>query len=142
MIKSGAKGREAGFVLSVTAINGLGGYEKMAEHAHDTATLLNEIDPEYLGLLTLMVCEGTPIARQVERKLFQVPEPFDMLKEIEMMLEPLELSNCIFRCNHASNYLPLKGTLPQDKQRLLESLRSVTRSGDTRRIRPEFLRGL
>ena len=42
-----------------------------------------------------MVCEGTPIARQVERKLFQAPEPFDMLKEIEMMLEPLELSNCI-----------------------------------------------
>ena len=114
----------------------------MAEHARDTATLLNEIDPEYIGLLTLMVCEGTPIARLVERGKFEVPGPMEMLNEIEMMIEPLELSNCIFRCNHASNYLPLKGTLPQDKEKLLETLRSVTRSGDKRYLRPEYMRGL
>jgi len=59
-----------------------------------------------------------------------------------MMLEPLELSNCVFRCNHASNYLPLKGTLPQDKEKLLESLRSVLRTKDTRHLRPEYLRAL
>jgi hypothetical protein len=114
----------------------------MAQHAYDTATLINEIDPEYLGLLTLMVCEGTPIARKVKRNEFQVPGPLEMLKEIELMIEPLELSNCVFRCNHASNYLPLKGTLPEDKQKLLETLRTVTRSGDTRYLRPEYLRGL
>lgn len=142
VIEAGKKAREAGFILSVTIINGLGGHEKMAAHAHDTATLLNEIDPEYAGLLTLMVCEGTPIARQVQRGLFAVPGPMEMLREIEMMIEPLELSNCIFRCNHASNYLPLKGTLPQDKEKLLETLRTVTRSGDTRYLRPEYLRGL
>ena len=140
--KAGRKAIEAGFILSVTVINGLGGLEKMAAHAHDTATLLNEIDPHFLGLLTLMVCQGTPLARLVEKNLFQVPEPLDILREIEMMLQDLELSNCVFRCNHASNYLPLRGTLPQDKQRLLETLRTVTLSGDTRFLRPEYLRGL
>ncbi|RJX28013.1 MAG: radical SAM protein [Dethiobacter sp.] len=140
--EAGRRAREAGLILSVTVINGLGGREKMAVHARDTATLINEIDPDYLGLLTLMVCQGTSLARQVQKNLFQVPEPMEILKEIEMMIEPLELSNCVFRCNHASNYLPLKGTFPRDKQRLLDTLRSVHYSGDTGVLRPEYLRGL
>ncbi len=142
IIDSGKKARQAGLILSVTVINGIGGREKMADHAIDTAALLNEIDPEYLGLLTLMVPEGTTIARKIEKGEFEMPEPWEMLAEIEMMLEPLELSNCVFRCNHASNYLPLKGTLPQDKEKLLESLRSVLRTKDTRHLRPEYLRAL
>jgi len=140
--KAGQRAREAGLILSVTVINGLGGNEKMAAHAYDTATLLNEIDPDYLGLLTLMVCQGTPLARQVERGKFEVPAPLEILHEIRMMLEPLELTNCVFRCNHASNYLPLKGTLPQDKKALLQTLDSVYHQGDTRSLRPEYLRGL
>ena len=140
--RAGQRAREAGLTLSVTVINGLGGYEKMAAHAYDTATLLNEIDPHYLGLLTLMVCRGTPLARQVERGQFEVPAPLEMLHEIKMMLEPLELTNCVFRCNHASNYLPLKGTLPRDKKALLEALDSVYLQRDTRNLRPEYLRGL
>jgi radical SAM superfamily enzyme YgiQ (UPF0313 family) len=140
--KAGQRAREAGLILSVTVINGLGGNEKMAAHAYDTATLLNEIDPDYLGLLTLMVCQGTPLARQVEREMFEVPAPLEILHEIRMMLEPLELTNCVFRCNHASNYLPLKGTLPQDKKALLQTLDSVYHQGDTRSLRPEYLRGL
>lgn len=140
--KAGQRARKAGLTLSVTVINGLGGYEKMAAHAHDTATLLNEIDPEYLGLLTLMVCQGTPLARRVERGQFEVPAPLEMLHEIRLMLEPLELTNCIFRCNHASNYLPLKGTLPQDKKALLQALDAVYQQRDTGSLRPEYLRGL
>ena len=89
-----------------------------------------------------MVPEGTTIARKIQKGEFEMPEPWEMLAEIEMMLEPLELSNCVFRCNHASNYLPLKGTLPQDKEKLLESLRSVLRTKDTRHLRPEYLRAL
>lgn len=140
--RAGQRAREAGLVLSVTVINGLGGTEKMAAHARDTATLLNEIDPPYLGLLTLMVCEGTPIARQVQRGQFAVPSPLEMLLEIRMMLEPLELTNCVFRCNHASNYLPLRGTLPWDKEALLQALDTVLNQKDTRSLRPEYLRGL
>ena len=140
--RAGRRAREAGLILSVTVINGLGGKEKMAAHAYDTATLLNEIDPHYLGLLTLMVCEGTPLARQVQRGMFAVLAPLEILHEIKMMLEPLELTNCVFRCNHASNYLPLKGTLPWDKETLLHTLDTVYHQGDTRSLRPEFLRGL
>ena len=140
--RAGQRAREAGLVLSVTVINGLGGTEKMAAHARDTATLLNEIDPPYLGLLTLMVCEGTPIARQLQRGQFALPSPLEMLLEIRMMLEPLELTNCVFRCNHASNYLPLRGTLPWDKEALLQALDTVLQQKDTRSLRPEFLRGL
>ncbi len=140
--KAGQRARKAGLTLSVTVINGLGGYEKMAAHAHDTATLLNEIDPEYLGLLTLMVCQNTPLARRVERGQFAVPAPLEMLHEIRLMLEPLALSNCVFRCNHASNYLPLKGTLPRDKKALLQALDAVYQQRDTGSLRPEYLRGL
>ncbi len=139
---AGIKAREAGLILSATVINGLGGMEKMAEHAAETATLINEIDPHYLGLLTLMVCNGTTIARKVQRNEFQVPTPLQILAEIKMMVEGLELSDCIFRANHASNYLPLKGTLPGDKQKLLHTLNTLLRSGDTRKLRPEYLRGL
>ena len=140
--RAGQRAREAGLILSVTVINGLGGREKMAAHAYDTATLLNEIDPHYLGLLTLMVCEGTPLARQVQKGLFAVPAPLEILHEIKMMLEPLELTNCVFRCNHASNYLPLRGTLPRDQEKLLHTLRTFLQQGDTRGLRPEYLRGL
>lgn len=142
IIEAGLKARAAGFVLSITVINGLGGTDKMEEHALDTATALNRIDPEYLGLLTLMVCAGTPIARKVERGEFAVPGQLDILKEIEMMLRSLELSNCVFRCNHASNYLPLKGNLPADKQKLLKQLETVRLSGDLSYLRPEHMRGL
>lgn len=142
IIEGGKRAREAGLVLSVTVINGLGGRDKMEEHAYDTATLLNEIDPEYLGLLTLMVCEGTTLAREVERGNLEVPDPFETLQEIRMMLTPLELSNCVFRCNHASNYLPLKGTMPQDKEELLSLIDSVLLKKEKHLLRPEYLRAL
>ena len=140
--EAGIKAREAGLIISATVINGLGGLEKMALHASDTATLINRIDPHYLGLLTIMVVDGTPIARKVQRKEYVVPEPMEILAEIKMMVEGLEVSNCVFRANHASNYLPLKGTLPWDKEKLLITLDTMLKSGDTKQLRPEYMRGL
>lgn len=142
ILQAGRRVKEAGLPLSVTVINGLGGHELMKEHAADTARLLNAIDPDYLGLLTLMVAPGTPLARQVERGEFQVPGPLEILAEIEMMLSPLELTNCLFRSNHASNYLALGGMLPQDKEQILTQLRGVLSQADTGRLRPEQFRGL
>ena len=142
IVEAGQRARAAGLVLSVTVINGLGGTERMEEHARETAEVLNKIDPEYLGLLTLMVVEGTPIARQLARGEFKLPGQLEILREIEMMLQSLELSNCVFRCNHASNYLPLKGDLPKDKQKLLKALEKVRLSGDLSHLRPEYMRAL
>lgn len=140
--EAGIKAREAGLILSATVINGLGGLEKMAEHAADTASLINEIDPHYLGLLTLMVCEGTAMAAKVRRNEFKLPAPLEILAEIKMMVKSLEVSNCIFRANHASNYLPLKGTLPKDKYNLINTLDKMLQSRNTGMLRPEYLRGL
>ena len=142
IIQAGRRAKDSGIPLSVTVINGLGGYELMKEHAADTAKLLNEMDPDYLGLLTLMVAPGTPIARQMERDEFQLPGPMEILAEIEMMLEPLELTNCVFRSNHASNYLPLGGVLPRDKEQIMQGLRSVLDKADMGKLRPEQFRGL
>lgn len=140
--EAGIKAREAGLILSATVINGLGGTEKMVEHAKETAALISEIDPHYLGLLTLLVCEGSIIARKLQRNEFILPTPLEILAEIKMMLEDLDVSNCIFRANHATNYLPLKGTLPGDKEKLLDLLNDMLRRKDMQMLRPEFLRGL
>lgn len=142
MIEAGQKARGAGMKLSVTVINGLGGKELIETHARDTATLLNQVEPEYLGLLTLMVEPGTSIARQVEQGEFVPLDSREVLEEIELMLKDIDLKGCIFRSNHASNYLPLRGTLSEDKNKLLEMIDRVLRGGETQRLRPEIFRGL
>ena len=140
--EAGKKAMSAGLILSVTVINGLGGLDKMEAHANDTATLINEIDPHYLGLLTLMVVDGTPIAEMIRKKEYIVPAPMEILREMKMMVEGLDVSNCIFRANHASNYLPLKGTLPWDKEKLLATLNAMLTGSDGMRLKPEHMRGL
>ena len=134
--------RAAGIPLSLTIILGLGGKENSKRHAIETAKTLNTIDPEYVGALTLMTPSGTPIHGQVMDGSFKPMEPFDILKELRILIENLELSNCIFRTNHASNYLPIKGTLSKDKDQLLDVIDSAIESGDEEILRPHYLRGL
>lgn len=142
MIAAGQKAIQAGFKLSVTVINGLGGRNLMREHALDTARLLSQIDPHYLGLLTLMPVPGTVLAMRIARGEFILPGPWEILTEIKLMLEHMQLSNCVFRCNHASNYLPLKGTLSRDQQALVALLDEALQNPDRYRLKPDFLRGL
>ncbi len=117
-----AKVKDAEIPLSVTVINGLAGQEGSAEHARESARLLNEIDPDYLGLLSLMVIPGTVLYRQVEAGRLTPLGPWEMLREIRLMVKHLSLSNCVFRANHASNYLPLKAVLSRDRESLLAAL--------------------
>lgn len=142
MIAAGQKAIQAGFKLSVTVINGLGGRAMLREHALDTARLLSQIDPHYLGLLTLMPVPGTVLEKRITRGEFELPGPLEILAEIKLMLENMQLSNCIFRCNHASNYLPLKGTLSKDQAALVTLLENVLKNPAQYRLKPEFLRGL
>lgn len=114
--------KKAGIPLSITVINGLAGLEGWEEHAGESARLLSEIDPDYLGLLSLMVIPGTPIYRRVEAGELTLPGPWEMIREIRLMVEQLSLSNCTFRANHASNYLPLKAVLSRDRVPLLAAL--------------------
>ena len=122
IVRGAARVKEAGIPLSVTVINGLAGIEGWEEHARESARLLNEVDPDYLGLLSLMAIPGTPIYRRIQAGELTLPGPWEILQEIRLMVENLSLSNCIFRANHASNYLPMKAVLSQDRESLLEAL--------------------
>jgi radical SAM superfamily enzyme YgiQ (UPF0313 family) len=141
-IMSCKKIRDARIPLSLTIILGLGGLENSQQHAKLTAKVLNEIDPEYVGALTLMTPPGTRICEMIENKEFEPMEPMDILKELRVVVEGLELTNCIFRTNHASNYLPIRGTLNADKELILNTLSNVIDDCDSSRLRPSYLRGL
>ncbi len=134
--------RQAGIPLSLTIILGLGGLENSKRHAQATARVLNEIDPEYIGALTLMTPPGTPISEMIRNKQFEPMDPWDILKELRILVERLQLSNCVFRTNHASNYLPIRGTLNKDKETILRVLNKTIDSKVTSSLRPGYLRGL
>ncbi|MCL2337548.1 MAG: radical SAM protein [Firmicutes bacterium] len=142
MIEAGRKAMAAGFELSVTIIDGLGGTALWREHATDTAKVLSAIDPNYAGTLTLMVLRNTPLYRRVQRGEFEVPDTMGFLAELKCLLENVNLTNCVFRSNHASNYLPLGGVLNRDRDRLVALLeKAITQPGDIP-LRPEKSRRL
>lgn len=142
LVKAGRRAREAGIVLSVTVILGLGGVDRSREHALETARVLSEIDPEYAGALTLTLVPWTPLYRDRERGDFTPITPFESLKELKLIVENLQFTGCLFSSMHASNYYALRGRLSQDRARMLAELDRILASGDTRLLRPEYLRGL
>lgn len=123
MINAAKAVKESGIKLSVTLISGLGGRKKWEEHALESARVLNAMDPDYLGLLTLLIEPGTELYEHVTQGRFELLNPKEIMIETAKLIENLELTNCIFRSNHASNYIALGGTLPSDKERLLKQLR-------------------
>ena len=115
IVEMGRKVRRCGMALSVTAITGLGGPELLERHAIETAEAFNAMNPEYIGMLTLMVEPGTPLEKWVREGSFTVLGPEDILRETELLLQHIDSEGSVFRMNHASNYLTLKGTLNQDR---------------------------
>lgn len=140
MVEACRKVKAAGLTLSITVISGLGGVDLTEEHASETAAVISAINPDYLSTLTLMVVEGTPLYDQVQRGEFKLMTPIQDLQELKLILEKVTLTNCTFRSNHASNYLPLKGVLNRDRQALLSLLERAFSDPDM--LRPEYLRGL
>jgi radical SAM superfamily enzyme YgiQ (UPF0313 family) len=122
MIEAGKKMVQSGIELSITLISGLGGKEKWLEHARESARVINEINPKYVGLLTLLVRPGTEMYEEVRNGDIQLLTPKEVMLETRELIQNLEVENCVFRSNHASNYVALAGTLPQDKQKLLTQL--------------------
>jgi radical SAM superfamily enzyme YgiQ (UPF0313 family) len=142
LVEAGRKAREAGIVLSVTVILGLGGLEKSHGHALETARVLSEIDPEYAGALTLTLVPGTPLYQDWGKGDFTLITPFDSLKELKLIVENSEFTDCFFSSMHASNYYAVRGRLPQEKSRMLAELERILAKEDPRLLRPEYLRGL
>ena len=142
MVAAVVRAKEAGFRVSVIALLGLGGVDLSDQHADATAEVVNAMDPQYLSTLTLMLVPGTPLHRQWEAGEFRLPEPEGLLGELRRVLAGTSgLTRCVFRTNHASNYVPLAGTLCRDKQRLLDSLDAALTRGK-KAFRPEAWRGL
>jgi len=142
MVEAVGKFRRAGMRASVIALLGLGGKELSSEHAEHTARAVGAMDPEYFSMLTLMLVPGTELHRQWRSGAFQLPEPLELLCELRQVIAGLDgLSRCIFRTNHASNYLPLAGTLSRDKARLLAALDESLGRGRSA-LRPEDWRAL
>jgi len=140
IVAAGQKINAAGIQLSVTAISGLGGVELWREHAMDTAAALSAMKPAYIGLLTLMVEPGTPMYDWVRKGEFALLNSRQVLEETALLVAQLDCEGAVFRMNHASNYLILKGTLNGDKQALLQRIHSAM-SGRTD-LRPEQFRAL
>ncbi|NLK51911.1 MAG: B12-binding domain-containing radical SAM protein [Syntrophomonadaceae bacterium] len=145
MIAAGQKLIRSGILLSCTVILGLAGpdWGKTERHARETALLINQISPHYLAALTLMLEPGTILYRKRQRGEFQLPEPYAIIAELQVLVKHLEVQRaCIFRSNHASNYLPIKGTLPQDQKAILKALDQVLQKKEDKYLRPDYLRGL
>jgi radical SAM superfamily enzyme YgiQ (UPF0313 family) len=142
MVEAGRRVKEAGISLSATVLLGLAGGENAHRHALETARVLSDIDPDFASALTIMVVPGTPLYEEVRAGQFQVPSPFQLLEELGTILANSSFSRCYFTSNHASNYLPIKARMPKDKDAVVRLIQDVISSGDSSRLRPEFLRGL
>ena len=131
---------DAGMQLSVTAILGLAGRERSLVHAAATGQVLSTIDPEYIGLLTLMLTPGTAMERKVATSQVVLPDSIGILRELREIVAHLDVTDCLFRCNHASNYLPIGGRLPGDKAAILAQLDRVLDAPAATQLRPESWR--
>jgi radical SAM superfamily enzyme YgiQ (UPF0313 family) len=134
------RAKEAGLKLSVTAILGLAGAERSLAHATATGAALTAIDPEFIGVLTLMLTPGTAMPERVAEGRLRLPDSIGMLRELREMVAHTDVSDCVFRSNHASNYLPIGGRLPQEKAAMLATLDRVLAAPQEAQLRPESWR--
>ena len=141
-IEAVVKANRAGIQTSVTVIIGLGGKKRWKQHAINTGKAASAMNPAYFSALTLMVVPNSPLDGMVKRGEFElITDPMELLKELELMIKNIDAPGpVVFRTNHASNYLPLRGTLPRDKEELLRTIESAV--SDPSRLRSEAARGL
>lgn len=122
MIEAGQKVKRTGIKLSTTIISGLGGVEKWEMHAKGSAEVISQINPDYLGVLTLIVEPGTEMFDKVHGGKVTLLSPKEVMVEMREFIGNLNVSGCVFRSNHASNYAPLSATLGEEKDRILNQL--------------------
>jgi radical SAM superfamily enzyme YgiQ (UPF0313 family) len=142
MIRAAQRVKEAGILLSVTVLLGVGGIELSQAHAEDTGKVLSKMDPEFVGALSLMVVPGTPTADDVDSGKLVLPNPFELIRELGVMIANCQFTECFFASNHASNYLPLRIRMPQEKEKALSLIREVLQKSDPALLRPEYMRAL
>lgn len=140
MINMGKRIKKSGMQLSVTVLVGLGGKKRSKSHALETGRVLSAIDPDFVGALSLMLVPGTELNDQFQKGEFALINPEEMLEELGLMISSTNLSNGLFHANHASNYLPIRAKLPEEKEKTLERI-SQAIQGNVE-LKPEFMRAL
>lgn len=131
IIESVKRIESCGIPASVTFISGLAGKDGWEDHAVESGTMISEMEPSYVGLLTLITEPGTEMHQDIREGRFQLLSPMEVLRETELLLNNTNVNKtCVFRSNHASNYVSLKGDLPQDKERMLAQLRAAMNDAD------------
>lgn len=140
MVQAVVRAQACGIEMSVIVLLGLGSTEMSNQHAIDTARAVSKMNPRYLSALTLMLLPGTPLYGEYLRGSFKLMDPISILDELYIMIDNMEAENCIFRTNHASNYLPIGGTLSRDKMKLLEMIETAKEYREI--LRPESHRAL
>ena len=142
MVEAGSRVKKAGILLSATVILGLGGVEGSERHALDTARILSTIDPDYASALTLMLHPNAPLYEDWKVGRFTPISSFRSLEELRVLLANSSFTHCFFTSNHASNYLPLRLMMPEQKEEGIKLVDKVLSRRDPSLLRPEFLRAL
>lgn len=136
------KAKSAGIKLSVMILTGLGGKELSMQHAVQSGKILNEIQPEYASTLVLSMPLGLEHFLKRYKGKFTILSKFELIYEMKIFLEHTQLEQTVFRSDHASNYLILKGILSRDKDKLSERIQNVLDNADEADLRKEWERGL
>ncbi|MBQ1490235.1 MAG: radical SAM protein [Eubacterium sp.] len=132
---------DAGIKASVTFISGLAGKAGWREHAIESGKMISRLNASYVALLTLMLDPRAPITEKIESGEMELLTPEEVVAETYLLLENANPEKpCVFRSNHASNYLSLKGNLPEDKEAMLAKLRRAME--DTGMLKDERFRML
>lgn len=139
-IEAGSMVRAAGIKLSVTALLGIAGRERSLLHARATGEALTSMDPNYVGVLTLMVLPNTLLAARVSAGTFKIPALPELLRELREMLFYTDMTRGLFFSNHASNYLPLRVRMPTGKSKALAMIDDALAGSVP--LKPEWMRGL
>lgn len=133
--------RDAGLRSSVMILNGLGGRRHWEAHARHSAELVNAAQPDYLSTLVLSFPRG-PQRLQSDFPDFEAADQATLFRELRLFIECTDLRKTVFRSDHASNYLVLKGELGRDRDRMLDCIDEAIRRPDRAGLRPEWARGL
>jgi radical SAM superfamily enzyme YgiQ (UPF0313 family) len=137
MVQAGRKIRKAGINLFATVILGLAGRTPKAwEHAKKTARICNEIQPDYIGMLSIIIQPGTELYEKTQSGEFEIPEDMEILEEMRLMIQDMELEHSGITSIHPSNCIHLEGSLPEDKEELLQTLTRIIDSKDVSCLRP------
>jgi len=141
-IEAGKRVIDAGIQYSAIVMMGIAGKERSQVHAVETARVLNEVQPHFIGLLTTMVVEGTLLYDLAEAGRFMMPSRLGLVEEMLTLLDNLDVKRGLLTSKHASNYLSLRVILPQEKGHAMAKLAKVIKEKDETILKPEFMRGL